>query len=79
MVVHMGHIQIRNVPPALHRTLKARAALAGRSLSEYLLDDLREQAAAPTTEEILERIAALSAEAPAESSADAVRSERDRP
>jgi plasmid stability protein len=35
-------IQIRNVPDGLHRRLKARAALAGMSLSDYLLDHLRE-------------------------------------
>ena len=35
-------IQIRNVPDALHRKLKARAARAGMSLSEYLLRDIRE-------------------------------------
>jgi predicted nucleic acid-binding protein len=31
-------IQIRNVPDRVHRTLRARAAAAGRSLSDYLLD-----------------------------------------
>jgi antitoxin FitA len=30
-------IQLRNVPDALHRSLKARAATAGMSLSNYLL------------------------------------------
>jgi plasmid stability protein len=30
-------VQIRNVPEALHRQLKSRAALAGMSLSDYLL------------------------------------------
>ena len=30
-------IQIRNVPEALHRKLKSRAALEGKSLSGYLL------------------------------------------
>jgi len=33
----MGHIQIRNVPEDIHRTLKSRAAKEGLSLSEYLL------------------------------------------
>ena len=31
-------IQIRNVPEPLHRKLKARAAMAGMSLSAYLLE-----------------------------------------
>jgi plasmid stability protein len=35
-------IQLRNVPDALHRALKARAARAGMSLSDYLLAEIRE-------------------------------------
>jgi antitoxin FitA len=41
-------IQIRNVPDMLHRTLKARAALARMSLSDYLLAELRKLAERPT-------------------------------
>lgn len=44
-------IQVRNVPDALHRTLKARAAMAGMSLSDYLLGELREIAERPTLAE----------------------------
>jgi hypothetical protein len=47
-VYHMSTmIQIRNVPDALHRRLKARAALAGMSLSDYLLSEIREVAERP--------------------------------
>ncbi len=74
----MPHVQIRNVPPSLHRTLKARAALSGLSLSDYLLNEIREFAEAPTPEEMRDRLALLSVEDPAESSADAIRAERDR-
>ena len=35
-------IQLRNVPDALHRSLKAKAAMAGMSLSDYLLAEIRE-------------------------------------
>jgi plasmid stability protein len=49
-------IQIRNVPDDVHRTLKSRAALAGMSLSEYLLREIREVAERPTFEEALTRI-----------------------
>jgi plasmid stability protein len=49
-------IQIRNVPDALHRRLKSRAAVAGRSLSDYLLMEIERVAAQPTREEMLERI-----------------------
>jgi len=49
-------IQVRNVPDALHRALKARAALAGMSLSDYLLGEIRQIAAQPTLEEFQERL-----------------------
>ena len=34
-------IQVRNVPEDLHRQLKSRAAIAGMSLSDYLLREIR--------------------------------------
>jgi predicted nucleic acid-binding protein len=49
-------IQIRNVPDALHRSLKARAAMAGMSLSDYLLAEFREIAERPTLAEFRERL-----------------------
>ncbi len=49
-------IQLRNVPDELHRSLKARAALAGMSLSEYLLVEMREIAQRPTLAELRERL-----------------------
>jgi plasmid stability protein len=49
-------IQLRNVPDALHRTLKARAALAGMSLSDYLLAEIKESAERPTLAEMRERL-----------------------
>ena len=47
-------IQLRNVPDALHRSLKSRAALAGMSLSDYLLGEIREIAQRPTLAEFRE-------------------------
>jgi plasmid stability protein len=49
-------IQLRNVPDALHRSLKARAALAGMSLSDYLLAEIREIAEKPTLGELRKRL-----------------------
>jgi len=49
-------IQVRNVPDSLHRSLKARAALAGMSLSEYLLAEIKEIAERPTLAELLGRL-----------------------
>jgi plasmid stability protein len=59
MVRHMAKmIQVRNVPDDVHRTLKARAAAAGLSLSDYVKRDLEEAAARPSLEEIDARVAA---------------------
>ena len=58
MVQRMGHIQIRNVPPELHRTLKARAAQAGMTLSDYLLDEVRQLAELPTLREWVREVRA---------------------
>lgn len=73
----MGMIQIRNVPDPLHRELKARAARAGKSLSEYLLDMVRQAAARPEPQELLARIRERSPVYLEESPADAVRRERE--
>ena len=71
-------IQIRNVPDELHRRLKSRAALAGMSLSDYLLGEIREVAERPTLEEMRARLEKLSPTTLSISSAEAVRAERDR-
>jgi antitoxin FitA len=52
----MPSIQIKNVPPDVHRTLRRRAAEAGMSLQEYLLAELTEQARQPTMKEFWERV-----------------------
>jgi antitoxin FitA len=50
MLIHMPKmIQIRNVPNTLHRVLKRRAALAGMSLSDYLLSEISRKIAAQAT------------------------------
>jgi plasmid stability protein len=54
---HMSKmVQIRNVPDALHRKLKSRAAESGRTLSDFLLAELERLAARPTRDEMLTRI-----------------------
>jgi hypothetical protein len=70
-------VQIRNVPEALHRQLKSRAALAGMSLSDYLLSELRQLAERPTMDELRERLRARPETAPSVPPAEAVRAERD--
>ncbi len=71
-------IQIRNVPDDLHRQLKSRAALAGQSLSDYLLTEMRRVAERPTLADLRARLASRSSVVPTLSLADAVRAERDR-
>jgi plasmid stability protein len=69
-------IQDRNVPDALHRSLKARAALGGMSLSDYLLAELREIAERPTLAEFRERLRRRRPVAAALDTAGLVREER---
>jgi plasmid stability protein len=71
-------VQIRNVPDALHRRLKSRAALAGMSLSDYLLGEIREAAERPTLDELRARVRRRAETAPEGAPAEAVRAERDR-
>ena len=73
----MKMVQIRNVPDDVHRRLKARAALEGRSLSEFALAELRRSLERPTRGELLERLQARERVAVSEPAADAVRAERD--
>lgn len=78
-VIHMSTmIQIRNVPPELHRQLKARAAQMGLSLSDYLLGEARQAVARPTIEELRARLSTRSAVVTSESPAEIIRAERDR-
>ncbi len=70
-------IQIRNVPDALHRRLKSRAALAGMSLSDYLLQHVREIAERPTIEEMRARLERRSSVPVSVDPVRAVREERD--
>lgn len=70
-------IQVRNVPEGIHRTLKAQAALAGMSLSDFLLAEIRHLAERPTIAELRERLRRRSRVAGPVSAAEAVRRERD--
>ena len=70
-------IQLRNVPDALHRKLKSRAALEGLSLSEYLIAEVRRSAERPTLGELRERLAQRRPVTPDVPPTEAVRAERD--
>ncbi len=70
-------IQIRNVPEAVHKKLRVRAAQVGKSLSELLLTEITQFAALPTPDEMRERLRSRKSVKLAESAAAAVRQERD--
>lgn len=70
-------IQIRHVPDALHRRLRARAALAGMSLSDYLKMELEAAVERLTPAELRERLSTLEPARVRERPAAAVRAERD--
>lgn len=52
-------LQVRNVPDDVHRRLKSRAALAGTSMSEYVLREVERSLEKPTRAELFARIARL--------------------
>lgn len=70
-------IQVRDVPEHVHRTLKARAAQRGTSLSEYLRSELERVASSPTPEELTARISSRKPVRPSEPSAEVLRNLRD--
>jgi hypothetical protein len=70
-------IQLRHVPDALHRRLKARAALSGLPLSDYLIREVRKIAAQPTAEEMRARLRQREPYRGTTSPTDLVREERD--
>jgi antitoxin FitA len=71
-------VQIRNVPSDLHHELKARAALEGMSLSDYLLRELHHIVDRPTLDEIRKRLSSRQTVRPHPAPAIAVRAERKR-
>jgi plasmid stability protein len=77
-VINMSKmIQLRNVPDSLHRKLKARAAMEGLSLSDYLIAMISKNAERPTLNELRERLHKRSSVAPTINPGEAVREERD--
>ena len=80
--IHMANaqtrmIQLRNVPDALHRSLKARAAMAGMSLSDYLIGEIKDIAERPTLAELRDRLHTRKPVTVSINTARMVREERD--
>ena len=70
-------VQIRNVPIDLHRKLKARAAIEGLSMSDFVMRELRKALERPTRQEILERLQARPVRQLSRPAAEVIRAERD--
>ncbi len=77
MLKSMPMLQIKEIPEDVHRTLKARAALAGLSLTEYARQTLVESAARKSREELIAELEAIPIDPDRESGAEAVRRARE--
>jgi plasmid stability protein len=71
------HLQIRDVPDKLHRTLRRRAAKRGLSLRQYTLEVLRDHCRQPTVDEWLDELGKLRPVSLSTSAAEAVREARE--
>jgi plasmid stability protein len=69
-------VQIRNVPSELHRRLKARAAMEGMSMSDYILREIGKSLERPMRQEVLERLRSRSRGELRRSAAEVIRAER---
>jgi plasmid stability protein len=70
-------IQIKDVPDDVHRILKARAALAGISLTEYARRTLEQAARRPSREELVAELSAIEPVEAGESASEALAHVRD--
>jgi plasmid stability protein len=70
-------LQVKDLPEETHRVLKARAALAGVSLSEYARRTLTEAASRPSREELLAQLERTPVIETSESTGDALARIRD--
>jgi plasmid stability protein len=70
-------VQVRNVPVDLHRKLKARAAMEGLSMSDFVLREIRKALDRPTRQEVLDRLQARPVRRLRPPAAAVIRAERD--
>jgi len=73
----MTMLQIKDVPEDVHRTLKARAAIAGVSLTEYARSTLEQAARRPSREELAAELSLIEPVDMGESAEQALRHIRD--
>ena len=70
-------VQIRNVPSDFHRRLKARAAIEGMSMSDYIMREVSKALDRPTRAEVLARLQAQPVRKLKRSAAEIIRAERE--
>jgi len=70
-------VQIRNVPAEFHKRLKARAAMEGMSMSDYILREVGKALDKPTRQEVLERLRGPAPRKLRRKAADVIRAERE--
>ena len=70
-------VQIRNVPGEFHRRLKARAAMEGMSMSDYILREVGKALERPTRQEVIARLRARPTRRLKRSAAAVIRAERE--
>ena len=75
--VAQANVQIRSVAPEFHRRLKARAAMEGMSMSEYILREVGKALERPMRQDVLDRLRSRPARRLARTAADVIRAERD--
>ena len=73
----MATLQVRDIPEDVRATLKARAAAAGQSLSEYVSAELAKSARRPTLAELTAHIERQGRVAFTTQVADVIRVERE--
>jgi plasmid stability protein len=70
---------VRNVPDDVHRALRARAAAAGVSLSDFALGELERAARRPPVADVLARAGSRPGGVTTDAIVSAIRVGRDRP
>lgn len=74
----MPTVQIKNVPPDVHDVLRKRAANAGKSLQQYLLEQLTKDARRPTLGELFQdRTERRGGRLSAQTAVDIIRADRE--
>jgi len=70
-------VQIRHVPVEFHRRLKARAAIEGMTMSDFIRRELAKVLERPTRQEVLERLRSRPVRRLKTRPVEALRAERD--